>query len=130
MRRRAATSGFTLLEVLVALLVLSIGLLGLAGLQLRALQYSHSGYQRTLVNLQAQDLIERMWTHLRNPRAEWEEWQAAHQASLPEWSGSLIDAPGGEPGAYELTIAWRDARFVGSAERHSLSYRVRLPVLD
>src|SRR5690606_3159285 len=37
--------GFTLLEVLVSVLVLSIGLLGIAGLQLWSLRYNTSAYQ-------------------------------------------------------------------------------------
>lgn len=39
--------GVTLIEVLVAVLVLSIGLLGMAGLQARALRGSNSSMQRT-----------------------------------------------------------------------------------
>ena len=136
--RRSKHAGFTLLEALVALLVLSIGLLGLAGLQLHALQYTHSSYQRTLANLQAQDLAERMWTHLRQPRTELTDWQAAHQASLPEWQGSLVDAPDeldksskpGKPGTYILTIRWRDTRFAGEADCCALSYHMRIPVLE
>ncbi|MCA1806114.1 MAG: type IV pilus modification protein PilV, partial [Xanthomonadaceae bacterium] len=44
-------SGFTLLEVLIALLVLSVGTLGCVALQLNALKATHSAYQRSLASL-------------------------------------------------------------------------------
>jgi len=53
-------SGFTLLEVMVALLVLSIGLLGLAMLQATNLQYNTDAYTRTQATLFAYDIIDRM----------------------------------------------------------------------
>jgi len=40
--------GFTLIEVLIALAVLSIGLAGMAALQLSSLQYTHSAHYRSL----------------------------------------------------------------------------------
>lgn len=53
-------SGFTLLEVLIAILVLSIGLLGLAGLMASSMRNSHSAYQRTQATWLAYDMIDRM----------------------------------------------------------------------
>lgn len=52
--------GFTLLEVLIALVVLSIGLLGLAGLQLTSLQASNDSYGRTQATILAYDIADRM----------------------------------------------------------------------
>lgn len=52
--------GFTLLEVLIALLVLSIGLLGLAGLQTVGLRSNQMAMMRTLVTLSAYDMTDRM----------------------------------------------------------------------
>ncbi|MDW3094943.1 MAG: type IV pilus modification protein PilV [Gammaproteobacteria bacterium] len=52
--------GFTLLEVLVALLILSIGLLGLVNLQMRGLQYSDSARQRSQATFLAYDILDRM----------------------------------------------------------------------
>lgn len=57
---QAKGSGFTLVEVLVALLVLSIGLLGLAALQTTALQFNTDSYQRTQATLLAYDILDRM----------------------------------------------------------------------
>lgn len=53
-------SGFTLLEVLVAIIVISIGLLGLAGLQARGMQANHSSMLRTIATYQAYDMADRM----------------------------------------------------------------------
>jgi len=53
-------SGFTLLEVLVALLVLAIGLLGLAALQTMSMKFSHQSYERTQATLLAYDILDCM----------------------------------------------------------------------
>jgi type IV pilus assembly protein PilV len=53
-------SGFTLLEVMVAFLVLSIGLLGLAGLQVQGLRHNQNAYLRNQAVALAYDLAERM----------------------------------------------------------------------
>lgn len=52
--------GFTLLEVLVALLVLSLGLLGLAGLQTMSLKLNTQSYQRTQATMLIDSMIDRM----------------------------------------------------------------------
>ncbi|MBN4079492.1 type IV pilus modification protein PilV [Beggiatoa alba] len=52
--------GFTLLEVLISMLVLSIGLLGLAGLQMTGLKNNNSSYQRSQANLLAYEMIDRI----------------------------------------------------------------------
>ncbi|NOX26783.1 MAG: type IV pilus modification protein PilV [Gammaproteobacteria bacterium] len=56
-------SGFTLLEVLIALLVLSVGLLGLASLQTRGLATGHNAYLRSQAVLLARDMAERIRTN-------------------------------------------------------------------
>lgn len=56
--------GFSLVEVLVALLVLSIGLLGLAALQTTSLQYNTGSYFRTQATFLAYDIIDRMRANL------------------------------------------------------------------
>lgn len=53
-------TGFTLLEVLVALFVFSIGFLGLAALQTLSLRFTHQSYERTQAALQAYEIIDRM----------------------------------------------------------------------
>lgn len=52
--------GATLIEVLIALLVLSIGLLGMAGLQSQSIKVNHSAYYRSQATFLAYDIAERM----------------------------------------------------------------------
>lgn len=52
--------GFTLIEILIAMLVLSVGLLGLAGLQAVSLKNNQSAYNRSQATQLAYDLADRM----------------------------------------------------------------------
>ncbi|RLK48633.1 type IV pilus assembly protein PilV [Alkalispirillum mobile] len=54
------SSGFSLLEVLIAVVVLSIGLLGLATLQATSLGFNHEAYTRSQATLTAYDITDRM----------------------------------------------------------------------
>jgi type IV pilus assembly protein PilV len=58
--RRGPQRGFSLLEVLIALLVLSIGLLGLAALQAAGLRSSHGAYLSSQATLLAYDMADRV----------------------------------------------------------------------
>jgi type IV pilus assembly protein PilV len=53
-------SGFTMFEILVALLVLMVAMLGLAGLQTLSLANNHSAYLRSQATVQAHDMADRM----------------------------------------------------------------------
>ena len=48
------------MEVLISIVVLSIGLLGLAGLQVNSLKNNNSSYQRTQANLLANEMFDRI----------------------------------------------------------------------
>jgi type IV pilus assembly protein PilV len=52
--------GFSLIEVLIALLVLSVGLLGLAMLQIQGFRFNTNSYQRTQATMLANDIIDRI----------------------------------------------------------------------
>ncbi len=58
--KQKLNKGFTLLEVLIAVLVLSIGLLGLAGLQLTGLRNNHSANLRGQATQFAYNMVDRM----------------------------------------------------------------------
>ena len=60
------SSGFTLIEVLVALLVLAVGLLGVAALQFRGIQYSQGALMRSMVSTLTYDITERIRSNAAN----------------------------------------------------------------
>jgi len=56
----ARERGYTLIEVLVALFVTSVGLLGMAGLQVASLKQNQSAYMRSQATILAYDIVDRM----------------------------------------------------------------------
>lgn len=61
-------TGFTLMEILVAIVVLSIGLLGIAGLQMQGTRHVHDAQLHTLAAIQAEDMADRMRANLAGVR--------------------------------------------------------------
>lgn len=74
-----AQRGFGMIEVMVAVLVLAVGVMGFAGLQTRAVRASGDSYYRTQAMAIAQDLAERM-------RAN--STQKAYYRTTALWSGT------------------------------------------
>jgi type IV pilus assembly protein PilV len=138
--RRQSESGFTLIEALVALLVLSIGLLGVAAMQLKALQGAHAAYQRSIASLAAQDAQERLWAVMAdNGGLECPSWSSAQSFGgvnwhdtwaeyLPELGQAAIEPAGSPNGDCEFTISvvWSEGRFDGESTPEFV-YSVRLP---
>ena len=58
--RIVPSRGFTLLEVLIALLIFSLGMLGLAGLMVVSVKTNNSAYLRTQASFLAQSMADRM----------------------------------------------------------------------
>lgn len=52
--------GFTLIEILVTVIILAIGLLGIAGLQLTGLRYNQEAYSRSQIMVLTNDITDRM----------------------------------------------------------------------
>lgn len=63
-------SGFTLLEVMVAVFVLAIGLLGMAHLQVTTLKANQSASLKSQANILASDIIDRMRANSKNARQQ------------------------------------------------------------
>lgn len=124
-------SGFTLLEVLVAMVVLSIGLLGLAGLMASSMRNNQSAYQRTQATWLAYDVIDRMRvnravalterydiplatalsTSSGLAKQDIDDWKATLARALPAGDGSVDVTPGTR--AVTVIIQWNDTRGTG-----------------
>jgi type IV pilus assembly protein PilV len=70
---RRRNQGFSLLEVLVAVVVFSVGLMGMAGLLMVSVRTNHSSYLRSQAGFLAQSMADRMranmpalWTNAYN----------------------------------------------------------------
>lgn len=64
--RRQHQQGFTLIEVLIAVIVLSVGLLGLAGLQAMASKLTHSAYQYSQAASLAYEIVDAIRANAKN----------------------------------------------------------------
>lgn len=124
--------GLTLVEILIALLILSIGLLGLAGLQTMSLRFNTSAYYRTQATALAYDFADRMRANrqvaltgaydvaLQDPppacgavavagtleQQEIATWRNALACRIPQSTGEVV-RNGNE---VTLTVQWDDSR--------------------
>lgn len=82
--------GFALIEVLVALLIVSIGLLGIAGMQVSALRYSQDAYWHSLATTQISSFFECLRVNRSGSvRAkELDRWNQLNARLLPQGEGS------------------------------------------
>lgn len=128
-------NGFTLLEVLVAIVVLSVGLLGLAGLMASSVRNTHSAYQRTQAAWLAYDVIDRMRVNRTAALAAANNyniplgtaasassglagpdvtgWKTTLATTLPAGDGSV--AVTAATGAATVIVQWNDARGTGGS---------------
>ena len=138
----ARCAGFSLVESLVALLVLSIGMLGIAALHVEGLRSARTALTRTNAVTLAADMADRIRAN-RLGRADYEAvvtsddtnancapggagcttaelarhdkavWLGAIEAALPGGTGTIDCAdPAADPATYTITISWSE---VGAA---------------
>lgn len=62
--RKRLVRGFTLLEVLIALLIFSLGLMGMAALMVLSVRTNQSAFLRTQATFLAQSMLDRMRSNL------------------------------------------------------------------
>jgi type IV pilus assembly protein PilV len=138
-KQRSAARGFTLLEILIAMVVLSIGMLGVAALQGVGLRSNHGAYLTSQASLLAYDMADRIRA---NPdeflsyngyvsscpdplpttplvTADLAEWGCAVEAILPGGAGRItgeqfnVGQPIGEMTRYTITVEWEDLQVEG-----------------
>lgn len=91
-------AGFSLLEVLITMLIVSFGLLGIAGLVITSLKNTQGSYARGQASLLANDIIDRM-------RAN----RGVAEASPSPYNLALADDPGGSGVPLADLTQWRNA---------------------
>lgn len=102
--------GASLIEVLVALLVFSIGVLGMVGLQARASQISSAAEDRTTAALLANDAASLMWGRMSVTltTSEISAWRTRVQASLPPYNSTDVTGTIAVSGTTAvITITWK-----------------------
>lgn len=146
--RPYSVRGLTLLEVLIALIVLSVGLLGVAALTLQSLQNVHSSLYTSLASAAALDYEERLWLqaaglkHGQCPSVNGDRflttWTAKNNTiGLPVPLLSADDPPsfsgtGATPEVSiftkEIEISWAESRFGNLvADREQFRYVATAP---
>jgi type IV pilus assembly protein PilV len=110
--------GTSLLEVLISVVILSLGLLGYAGLQSATIKNSHNAYLRTQATALAYNVLDRMRANRTNlggyvmsyggtpTAADAVAWKAELTATLPDGQAKITrDAATSE---VVVTIKWHD----------------------
>lgn len=139
-----AQRGFTLIEAMVALIVLSVGLLGIAAMYVETLRANRTSLFRTQAVTLASDIADRMRAN-RAPAnayacgapcdpsaganaiadADLAQWMNTIAARLPNGSADVaFTAPGANtPAAYVVTISWTE---VGQDD--PVAYQLRVEI--
>jgi type IV pilus assembly protein PilV len=111
--------GFSLLEVMVALVISSIALLGMAAGQLKSLQYATNSFDYTLALLQANNAVEQTWGNL----CQLQNDQITFNANKPMaqfdskfemlFTSNSFEDTDNENDYLVVTVSWTDARIKG-----------------
>jgi type IV pilus assembly protein PilV len=126
---RSFQRGLSMIEVLVAIVIISLGLLGMAGLQASGLRTSQSAFYRAQAAQFANDMAERMRANLGDARnytlamsataptgttvrdRDRADWLARLQ-TLPSGDGSIaVDVPNN---TVTIAVQWDDSRGGGA----------------
>lgn len=128
MTGRSGQAGMTLIEVLVAVLILGVGLLGAAALQLNALRYTDSALMTSQASFIAYDMLDRIRA---NSAADYTvaapdagNFSVVRDQDLYDFKRN-VESFGGptaeghislKQGVFTISITWDDARAAHSGE--------------
>jgi len=124
--RRPAQAGVMLLEVLISVVIFSIGLLGLVALQTKAHQYSMSAEDTNRAALLANEIVSVMWASQSAsvPDATYTAWQdrvaSAPADGLPNGVGEVVTAGN----TATITIRWRPPSAASDASDNRFATQV------
>jgi type IV pilus assembly protein PilV len=135
-------NGFSMIEMLIALLIIAVGLLGMAGLQAYSLKNNTSAYFRSQATILAYQLVDAMranrlgvlngdYSAIKvgtpvsgSSRAALDgiAWKTQLRELLPSGDGGVANcAAGSSPLVCTVIVEWDDTRGVGSAQRIAVS---------
>jgi type IV pilus assembly protein PilV len=149
----SGVDGFSLVEVLIALIIMSVGMLGIAGLYVHSMQAGRTSLFRHHAVTLAGDVADRIRA---NPRAgiayegagsdddkciaDGEDctpaeiaaydiflWEEQADQTLPEGDVSVVYSDAAVPSAYEVTVTWQEP---GYEEDDPPTYNVSFPVYE
>jgi type IV pilus assembly protein PilV len=136
---RHRQAGLSLVEVLVTVVLVSIGLLGIAGLQLTSVRNTNSAGQRFQATVLAEDIVERM--RANRAQAVTGRYQLAvggavgsvglAREDLLAWRAALAELPGGDGGVdfidneATVTVRWTDASDANPDDTTAMELQLR-----
>lgn len=132
LKARRHEGGVALLEVLIALLIFSFGILGLIGLQARAISVSTDAGDRNRAALLANDIASTMWLSKSvvidtSPGSVWQTQVAdAANEGLPNGAVTVTTVAGTTNSA-DIVITWKAPTRAATAPSSQLTTRVTLP---
>ena len=123
-KRHTTQQGIALIEILISVLVLGIGLLGIAALQSSSVRYSQSAQERTTALIMAGTLTEIIRANPYVARAGSYAGDCESEL-LADWALQLQAATGttacpevgwdAGAGVYTISISWQDDKVKGAA---------------
>jgi type IV pilus assembly protein PilV len=130
-------SGFSLLEVLITIVILAIGLLGMAGLTAASIRNNHGSYHRTQAVWLAYDIADRMRANRQKALEGDYNTQlgdaepggaSVSDGDLGQWKAALSALPEGDgavnvnnDGQVTITVQWNETRAAGAAANEDVS---------
>ncbi len=98
-KTRSNAQGFSLIEVLISTLVLTVGILGVAAMQMVSLQTNQGAYMRSQGTLLAMDMLDRMRANREGYRSstEYDSVDTSNTGTIPAYPGCQTSATGCSP---------------------------------